>query len=346
MTPEQATVTTEELQSKCEETTGLRPSVNQLGDWVEQGFLLQSKVGKGRGRVIGGWEARQWKMECLPRLIVIAGCRKEKNISIPCAAYALASAGYLIGAKPLRTALESCLQELQSSIMDPITWKRPFLDPKNRIPPEEQRQRLRRSDQKKYKYLDPALGQAVEAIQLNLLGLATSTNGNALDQMLDLFSYERISTSVKKASDADILQAFQEAGSVVPQLVPRGVPLLSLVYTAGLADAVTKDPPEWRGLQQALGDLVRLFTGEDPEALARKIRIPTTLVCLHVTMQGITNLPELASTAFQDIMTYIIRYTGEVGESIRTALQQALNKVDEQEDPTTVEADTPGTAEM
>ncbi|MGO8950086.1 MAG: hypothetical protein ACLQUY_21000 [Ktedonobacterales bacterium] len=341
MNPEQPLLTTDELLAECEKATDIRFTVNRLGDWVHEGLLPVSKPGRGRGRGVGGSESRRWELECLPRLLVIAGCCTGKNLSIPKAAYALASEGYVIDPKLLRGALESCLQELQSSIMDPIKWRRPFLDPRKRLPPEEQRQRLHRSEQKKYKHVDPAVGQLVEQVQLTLLGLTATTDDTALEQLLALFSYDRLSSSVKDASDNDIRQAFLDAGNVVPQLVPKGLPLLSLVYTAGLADGMAKDPPEWANLQQTLRELAHLFSGEDPAALARKVRIPITLVALHVQVQGITNLSELAGTAFKDIMTYILWHTGEVGDSIRTALEQALGKVDEQAQSSTVDAVEP-----
>jgi hypothetical protein len=269
-------------------------------------------------------------MECLPRLIVIAGYRKEKNISVPSAAYALASEGYLIGPTALRGVLESCLQEIYSGVMEPIKWKRPFLDLRNQVPPDEQRQRLHRSEQKKYTHLDPAIRALIEHFQLQLLGLASASGESALDQMLSLFSYERCFQSVRQASDDDIRQAFQDAGEAISQLIPKGLPLLSLIFTAGLGDAMTKDPPEWAHLQKQLAELARLFSGEDPDALSRKVRIPTTLMVLNVRVQHITNLSELAGVAFRVVLTNILQNTGEVGDSIRAALQKSIGNDDEE----------------
>src|SRR5258708_19301221 len=97
MGTDRPTLTTEELCARCEESTSFKPTVHQLGDWVNEGLLPPSQAGPGKGRRVGGTGPRRWDAECLPRLLLIAQSRKGKYVSVARASPALAAAGYSPG---------------------------------------------------------------------------------------------------------------------------------------------------------------------------------------------------------------------------------------------------------
>ena len=331
------TLTTEELLAQTEAKTGFRPSVHQLGDWVSAGLLPPSRPGAGHGRAVGGTDPRQWDVECLPRLILIVGSRRGKQVTLVRAAMALVLAGYDPGTKYLREVLTTGLFDLRQAIQQGLSKNRAFLKARS-LSASEKRKRYHASVERRYTTLDATLRQFAEELELVMLGVTPPQEDNALSQLLSVMM-DGASVLLQEASDQELRAAYRLANEALPQ----GVPFLRLLQpsfhlmASGLAAHVPRDADRKKmeeTAQKMIGDLFVLST----EKLASFLRLPVMVMILYLQRQGDAAMITFAAAVQQ---TYTL-FEENVVHALQTAVQEAEATVfTDPADPTIVDAETP-----
>ena len=285
MSTEDTTLTTEDLLTRTEAATGIRPSVHQLGDWVSAGLLPPSRPGAGRGRSVGGTAPRRWEAECLPRLILIVESRRGKQVSLIQAAQALAHAGYDPGAKYLRDVLTSRLFDLQENIEHTLTKHRTFLKERS-LSAAEKHKRYHASVMRRYTDIDPAFRAQAEKLELVALRLAKPQEDDALGQMLFLMT-EEIGTLLKEASDGELETAYRLANEFLPQatmLLPTLRPAFRLIVR-GIAAKIQNETTRTKQTEIMDTMLDNLFL-LSAEKVMDIFRLPITVMILLALKQG------------------------------------------------------------
>jgi hypothetical protein len=318
MSMDQPTLTTEELLTQAEAKTGFRPSVHQLGDWVSAGLLPPSRPGAGRGRLVGGTAPRQWDAECLPRLILIVGSRKGKQVTLVRAALALALGGYDPGPKYLREVLTTGLFDVRQAIQQGLGKNRAFLKARS-LSAKEKRKRYHASVERRYTKVDATLRQFAERLEVVLLGLTPPQEGDALGQLLFVMM-DQAGVLLQEASDQELRAAYRLTNEALPQ----GVPFLRLLQpsfhlmASGLAAHVPRDADREEMEQEAqkmIGDLFVLST----EKLASFLRLPVMMMLLYLQRQG-----EAAMTTFDAAVQQMLTLFEEnIVHTLQTAMKEA-----------------------
>jgi hypothetical protein len=290
MNTNEPVLTTAQLLDACQSATGVRFSVHQLGDYVHEGWLFPSRPGKGRGRREGGTDPRQWPVANLPRLIVIAQSCTGKNVNKRRAAAALLKAGYSPGPTYLRQVLRDLLDDWDAAVAAPLKRNRPYLD-RPGLSLDEQRKRFHRSEQRRYGAVDPKVRDkvrdTVERVKLILLGLAEAPGGDALAEVVAVFTAPCVRASLMDASTAEIAQAFADVEWGLPAVAHATHAYYEYLTAHEDHFATLMVQERERVAFAAFMRLLREIVAAGPEALVKELGLPLTLVALHMRKQSL-----------------------------------------------------------
>jgi hypothetical protein len=206
-----ATLSTPDLIAACE-PFGVTVTATQLASWARAGLMPKSEHGKGRGQG-GGSAPREWAWECLPRAVFIARALAGGSRSFEGAARALAIAGYAPRIDRLRAVLLDALDAAE----EVLHHRQPYL--RDGRPAADKRHRLRANLRRKLPFLSDERIDALSGVGTALEGVEdpTGDHGPALGAFI---SFAALRDALRTIGDAELLAAYEEAGRLLPRLLP------------------------------------------------------------------------------------------------------------------------------
>jgi len=298
------TLTTQQLIAACARE-GVTVSSSQLGRWSREGLLPAAR----RHRKPRGYGAEwHWEAECLPRALIIARTLASGDPSLGRAAQMLARAGYAPSAARLRQVLLNGVDAFERM----ATHREPYLREPTLLP-DMKRKRLRRHLKRKGADLPDAVLASVTTYAQALHGLsgvdpsasapAIGAAGQGWEQYVSL---EAMRQALIEVRDADLLDAYAQAGQGLLQSLPLFTTLFNVLLLPFLADRLTLDGKSTEGLPQGVSLEVILAdlkqdngrTIVSPENPAGLLRLYFTVALAQVRTQGDHMIEALAKPMF------------------------------------------------
>src|SRR5579883_2471463 len=208
-------LTTGQLLEACA-SQGVAVSITQLGRWVREGLIpasLRQRHGRGRGM---GTEWL-WEPESIQRIVLIARTLAAGDPSLLRAAIALAETGYAPEAERLRMVLLDRLAAYEQL----MTKRQKYLtEDHSQV---EKHRRLKKHMRRKIADMPDATFQPFAAHIGALLGVVTPDDLHTTDEVTlfqQFFSIPALYERLETIDGAVLLEKYEEAGYMLPSLVP------------------------------------------------------------------------------------------------------------------------------
>jgi len=207
-------MTTQQLIHECAEQS-VTVTITKLARWVREELIpnsLRQRHGLGQGM---GTEWL-WDAECLPRAVII-GRSLSNDRSLLHAARALAETGYAPSPLVLREVLLDCVAIYQR----PMIVRQTYIGSDHSQ--EEQYRRFMRHMRQKTPDMPDATFDPFSACIAALLGLIPDDAPvpESLRQIQQIFSLLPLKERLETMDESLLLAKYEDAGRVIPTLVPR-----------------------------------------------------------------------------------------------------------------------------